>query len=560
MSSEPIDRIREKSAEWMEKIVEPLLKKTPERGRFKCESNIEIQRLYTPLDLAERGWSYLEKLGFPGVYPYTRGIYPTMYRGRIWTIRQYAGYGSAEDSNERFKYLLRIGQTGLSVAFDLPTQLGLDPDDRLAWHEVGKVGVSMPSISEMDILFRDIPLDKVSTSMTINATAMEVLSMYIAIAESRGIPRSILDGTVQNDILKEYVARGNYIYPPEPSMRYTADIILFCSKEVPKWNSISISGYHFEEAGATPVQEVAFTLADAIEYVRYVKERGVDVDSFAPRLSFFFAARTNLFEQAAKFRAARRMWAEIMRNMFNAKDPRSMMMRFHVQTAGVTLTAQQPEVNIIRTTLQALAAILGGAQSLHVNSYDEALCLPTEKSVKLAVRVQQVLAYESGVVDTIDPLGGGYYVEWLTDRIEEEAWKIIDHVEKLGGMVKAIEKGYPQAEIMKSAYEYQQKVERGEIAVIGVNMFREEEELKLELLKVDPKVREKVISRLGKLKSERNQLKVQEALDRLRKAAEKTDENLFPYVLEAVKAKATIGEISRVLRDVWGEWRGPTII
>jgi len=560
MSSESIDKIREKSAEWMEKIVEPLLKKTPERGKFKCESNMEIQRLYTPLDLAEKGWSYLEKLGFPGVYPYTRGIYPTMYRGRIWTIRQYAGYGSAEDSNERFKYLLRIGQTGLSIAFDLPTQLGLDPDDRLAWHEVGKVGVSMPSISEMDILFRDIPLDRVSTSMTINATAMEVLSMYIAIAESRGIPRSILDGTVQNDILKEYVARGNYIYPPEPSMRYTADIILFCSKEVPKWNSISISGYHFEEAGATPVQEVAFTLADAIEYVKYIKERGVDVDSFAPRLSFFFAARTNLFEQAAKFRAARRMWAEIMKNMFNAKDPRSMMMRFHVQTAGVTLTAQQPEVNIIRTTLQALAAILGGAQSLHVNSYDEALCLPTEKSVKLAVRVQQVLAYESGVVDTIDPLGGGYYIEWLTDQIEEEAWKIIDHVEKLGGMVKAIEKGYPQAEIMKSAYEYQQKVERGEVAVIGVNMFREEEELKLELLKVDPKVREKVINRLGKLRSERNQLKVQETLDRLRKAAEKTDENLFPHVLEAVKAKATIGEISKVLRDVWGEWRGPTII
>jgi methylmalonyl-CoA mutase N-terminal domain/subunit len=560
MSSEPIDRIREKYTEWMEKIADPILKKTPERGRFKCESSMEIQRLYTPLDLAEKSWSYLEKLGFPGVYPYTRGIYPTMYRGRIWTIRQYAGYGSAEDSNERFKYLLRIGQTGLSIAFDLPTQLGLDPDDRLAWHEVGKVGVSMPSISEMDILFRNIPLDKVSTSMTINATAMEVLSMYIAIAESRGIPRSILDGTVQNDILKEYVARGNYIYPPEPSMRYTADIILFCSKEVPKWNSISISGYHFEEAGATPVQEVAFTLADAIEYVRYVKERGVDVDSFAPRLSFFFAARTNLFEQAAKFRAARRMWAEIMRKMFNAKDPRSMMMRFHVQTAGVTLTAQQPEVNIIRTTLQALAAILGGAQSLHVNSYDEALCLPTEKSVKLAVRVQQVLAYESGVVDTIDPLGGGYYIEWLTDRIEEEAWKIIEHVEKLGGMVKAIEKGYPQAEIMKSAYEYQQKVERGEVAVIGVNMFREEEELKLELLKVDPKVREKVINRLGKLRNERNQLKVQEALDRLRKAAEKTDENLFPHVLEAVKAKATIGEISRVLRDVWGEWRGPTII
>ena len=560
MSSESIAKIHEKAVEWMERIVEPLLKKNPERKEFKCESGLTIQRLYTPLDLAGKNWNYLEKLGFPGVYPYTRGIYPTMYRGRIWTIRQYAGYGSAEDSNERFKYLLKVGQTGLSIAFDLPTQLGLDPDDRLAWYEVGKVGVSMSSIDEMNILFRDIPLDKVSTSMTINATAMEVLSMYIAIAESRGISRSILDGTVQNDILKEYVARGNYIYPPEQSMRYTADIILFCSREIPRWNSISISGYHFEEAGATPTQEVAFTLADAIEYVRYVRDRGFDVDSFAPRLSFFFAARTNLFEQVAKFRAARRMWARIMKDMFNAKDPRSMMMRFHVQTAGVTLTAQQPEVNIIRTTLQALAAILGGAQSLHVNSYDEALCLPTEKSVKLAVRVQQVLAYESGVTDTIDPLGGGYFIEWLTDQIEEEAWKIIDHIEKLGGMVKAIEKGYPQAEIMKSAYEYQQKVESNELAVIGVNMFREEEEIKLELLKVDPQVRERVINRLRKLRSERDQLKVHEALDRLRKAAEKIDENIFPYVLEAVKAKATVGEISRVLRETWGEWRGPTII
>jgi len=555
-----LERIREKLIEWEKEVVEPILKKIPERKReFLTEEGIIVKRLYTPLDLQEKNWDYLEKLGFPGAYPFTRGVYPTMYRGRIWTIRQYAGFGSAEDTNKRYKYLLSIGQTGLSIAFDLPTQLGLDPDHPLAWYEVGKVGVSMPSVVEMDIVFKEIPMDKVTTSMTINATTMEVLSMYIAVAESRGIPKSILGGTVQNDILKEYIARKNYIYPPLPSMRYATDVIMFCAKEMPKWNSISISGYHFEEAGATPAQEIAFTLANGIEYVKWVVRRGMSVDKFAPRISFFFAARTNLFEQVAKFRAARRMWAKIMKERFGARNPRSMMLRFHTQTAGVTLTAQQPEVNIIRTTIQALAAVLGGTQSLHVNSYDEALSLPTEKAVKLSVRVQQVIAYETGVVDTVDPLGGAYYIEWLTDEIEERAWKIIDQIDKLGGMVKAIELGYPQREIAKAAYEYQLKVEKGEIPIIGVNMFIEPEEPRIEILKVDPIVRERVVNRLRKLKENRDNEKVRRLLNEIGKVAEKEDVNLFPYILEAIKAKATLGEISGVLREVWGEWRAPEV-
>jgi len=558
--SKKIEKIREKLLEWEKEVVEPILKKLPERKRhFLTEEGIPVKRIYTPLDLYEKNWDYLEKLGFPGAYPFTRGVYPTMYRGRIWTIRQYAGFGSAEDTNKRYRYLLDIGQTGLSMAFDLPTQLGLDPDNPLAWYEVGKVGVSMPSVVEMDIVFQGIPMDKVTTSMTINATTMEVLSMYIAVAESRGIQRSILGGTVQNDILKEYIARKNYIYPPLPSMRYATDVIMFCAKGMPRWNSISVSGYHFEEAGATPAQEIAFTLADAIEYVKWVIGRGMPVDKFAPRISFFFAARTNLFEQIAKFRAARRMWAKIMKERFGAKNPRSMMLRFHTQTAGVTLTAQQPEVNIIRTTIQALAAVLGGTQSLHVNSYDEALSLPTEKAVKLSVRVQQVIAYESGVVDTVDPLGGAYYIEWLTDEIEERAWKIIEHIDKLGGMVRAIELAYPQREIAKAAYEYQLKVEKGETPVIGVNMFVEPEEPRIEILKVDPKVRERVVNRLKKLKEERDNEKVRRLLDEIRRAAEKEDVNLFPYILEAIKAKATLGEISGVLREVWGEWRAPEV-
>jgi methylmalonyl-CoA mutase N-terminal domain/subunit len=553
------EKIREKLLEWEKELVEPLLKKAPERKKvFTTEEGIEVRRLYTPLDLEK--WDYLEKLGFPGAYPFTRGVYPTMYRGRPWTIRQYAGYGSAEDTNSRYRYLLSIGQTGLSMAFDLPTQLGYDPDHPLAWYEVGKVGVSVPTIQEMDIVFSGIPMDKITTSMTINATAIEILSMYVAVAESRGVPKAVLDGTVQNDILKEYIARNNYIYPPEPSMRYSVDLILYAAKEMPKWNSISISGYHMEEAGATPAMEIAFTIADGMEYVKWVMERGkVPVDSFAPRLSFFFAARTNLFEQIAKFRAARRIWAKVMKDRFGAKDPRSMMLRFHTQTAGVLLTAQQPMVNIIRTTLQALAAVLGGTQSLHVNSYDEALCLPTEESVKLSVRVQQVILYESGVVDTVDPLGGAYYIEWLTDQIEEKAWKYIDEIERMGGMLKAVKLGYPQREIAKAAYEWQLKVEKGEVPIIGVNTFTEPEIPKVRILKVDPAARERVVSRLRKFRETRDQVKVRTALDNVRRAAEKEDVNIFTPIYEAVKVGATVGEISGVLREVWGEWRAPEI-
>ena len=562
-----IEKLRKKLEEWEREVVEPILKKVPERKReFLTEQGFSVKRLYTPVDLAERNWDYLEKLGFPGAYPFTRGVYPTMYRGRPWTIRQYSGFGSAEDTNKRYHYLLKIGQTGLSMAFDLPTQLGLDPDHPLAFYEVGKVGVSMPSVREMEIVFEGIPMDRITTSMTINATAMEVLSMYIAVAESRGIPRHVLGGTVQNDILKEFIARNNYIYPPTPSMRYATDLIIWAAKEMPKWNSISISGYHFEEAGATPAQEIAFTLADGIEYVRWVLERGKaqgwpeNVDQFAPRLSFFFAARTNLFEQVAKFRAARRMWAKIMKEWFGAKKPRSMMLRFHTQTAGVTLTAQQPLVNLIRTTIQALAAVLGGTQSLHVNSYDEALSLPTEEAVKLSIRVQQVILYESGVVDTVDPLGGSYYVEWLTDMLEEEAWKIIDRIESMGGMLKAVESGWPQAEIARAAYEYQLRVEKGEVPVIGVNVFVEEEEPKIQVLKVDPEVRERVISRLRKLREERDNERVRRMLDEVRRAAEKDDVNLMPYILNAIRSKTTLGEVSGVLREVWGEWRAPEVI
>jgi len=554
-----LEKLKQKLAEWENEVVLPLLRKVPERKKvFSTEEGLEVRRVYTLADLEK--WDYLEKLGFPGVYPFTRGIYPTMYRGRPWTIRQYAGYGSAEDTNERYRYLLSIGQTGLSMAFDLPTQLGYDPDHPLAWYEVGKVGVSVPAITEMDIVFKDIPMEKITTSMTINATAIEVLSMYVAVAESRGVPKAVLDGTTQNDILKEYIARNNYIYPPEPSMRYSVDLILYTVKEMPKWNPISISGYHMEEAGATPAMEVAFTFADAAEYIRWVKERGrVDVDSFAPKLTFFFAARTNLFEQIAKFRAARRMWAKLMKDWFSAKDQRSMVLRFHTQTAGVLLTAQQPMVNIIRTTLQALAAVLGGTQSLHVNSYDEALSLPTEESVKLSIRVQQVLLYESGVADTIDPMGGSYYVEWLTDQIEEKAWKYLEEIERMGGMLRAIKLGYPQREIARAAYEWQIKVEKNEIPIIGVNMFTEPEAPKVKILKVDPVSRERVVSRLRKLRESRDQVKLRTVVDNVRRAAEKEDVNIFIPIYEAVKAGATIGEISGALREVWGEWRAPEI-
>uniref|UniRef100_A0A7C3M984 Methylmalonyl-CoA mutase n=1 Tax=Archaeoglobus fulgidus TaxID=2234 RepID=A0A7C3M984_ARCFL len=543
--------------EWEEKYVKPLIEKSPERKKeFKTSSGIVIDRLYTPEDVEI---DYENKLGYPGVYPFTRGVYPTMYRGRIWTMRQYAGFGTAEETNRRYRYLLEQGQTGLSVAFDLPTQIGYDSDHPMALGEVGKVGVAIDTIQDMEILFDGIPLGKVSTSMTINSTCAQILSMYIAVAEKQGVEMSSLRGTVQNDMLKEYIARGTYIFPPEPSLRLATDIIMFCAREMPHWNSISISGYHMEEAGATPVQEVAFTLADGITYVEKVIERGMDVDSFAQSLSFFFAAGNNFLEEIAKFRAARRLWARIMKERFNAKDPRSMMLRFHVQTAGCTLTAQQPENNIVRVALQALAAVLGGCQSLHTNSFDEALCLPTEKAVRIALRTQQIIAEESGVADVVDPLGGSYYIEWLTDRIEEEAMKYIEKIDEMGGMIKAIESGYVQREIQKSAYEKQKAIDSGEITVVGVNKYQIEEEIQIELLRVDKAIVEKQIRRLQEFRKNRDVKKVEEALDRLRKAAEKEDENLMPYVLEAVKARATLGEMTDALRDVFGEFRAPEI-
>ncbi|AAB89037.1 acyl-CoA mutase large subunit family protein [Archaeoglobus fulgidus] len=543
--------------EWEEKYVKPLLERSPERKKeFKTSSGIVVDRLYTPEDVEI---DYENKLGYPGVYPFTRGVYPTMYRGRLWTMRQYAGFGTAEETNRRYRYLLEQGQTGLSVAFDLPTQIGYDSDHPMALGEVGKVGVAIDTIEDMEILFNGIPLGKVSTSMTINSTCAQILSMYVAVAEKQGVERANLRGTVQNDMLKEYIARGTYIFPPEPSLRLATDIIMFCAKEMPKWNSISISGYHMEEAGATPVQEVAFTLADGITYVEKVIERGMDVDSFAPRLSFFFAAGNNFLEEIAKFRAARRLWARIMKERFNAKNPRSMMLRFHVQTAGCTLTAQQPENNIVRVALQALAAVLGGCQSLHTNSFDEALCLPTEKAVRIALRTQQIIAEESGVADVVDPLGGSYYIEWLTDRIEEEAMKYIEKIDEMGGMIKAIESGYVQREIQKSAYEKQKAIDEGEITVVGVNKYQIEEEIQIELLRVDKAVVEKQIRRLQEFRKNRDAKKVEEALDRLRKAAEKEDENLMPYVLDAVKARATLGEMTDALRDVFGEFRAPEI-
>ncbi|MCY0859093.1 MAG: methylmalonyl-CoA mutase family protein [Sulfolobaceae archaeon] len=551
------DKINDAYQQWVDNVLKKWVEKHPLRKKkFQTASGIEIKDLYTPLDV--RG-DYLEKLGFPGQYPFTRGIYPTMYRGRLWTIRQYAGYGSAENTNDRFKKLLQAGQTGLSIAFDLPTQLGLDPDNELAIYEVGAVGVSMFHWREMDLLMNGIPIDKISTSMTINATAIELLSMYIVTAESRGIPQNVLDGTVQNDILKEYIARKTYIYPPEPSMRYSVDLIEYAYKYLPKWHPISISGYHIREAGADAVLEVAFTLADGIEYVKRAVERGIPVDDFAGQLSFFFAAYTNIFEEVAKFRAARRMWAKIMKERFNAKKPESMMLKFHTQTGGAELTAQQPEINIIRTTLQALAAVLGGTQSLHVNSFDEALALPTEKSAKIAIRVQQILAYESGAADVIDPLAGSYYVEWLTDEIEERAWKIIDEIDKMGGMVKAIERGYPQAKIAESAYNLQKRIESGDLVKVGVNAFYEPDWVgTTEIFRLDPEAKRRVLDRLQKYRNDRDQHKVKESLDNLRKVAEKDTVNIVPYILDSVRKEATIGEISGVLREVWGEYKEST--
>jgi len=538
----------------------PLAKVTarfPERkAEFTTLSGMPLERLYTPLDIADL--DYERDLGFPGQYPYTRGVQPTMYRGRLWTMRQYAGFGTAEESNERYKYLLEQGQTGLSVAFDLPTQIGYDSDHPLAQGEVGKVGVAIDSLADMETLFAGIPLDKVSTSMTINAPAAVLLAMYIAVAEKQGVPSHKLSGTIQNDILKEYAARGTYIFPPKPSMRLITDIFAYCSKHLPEWNTISISGYHIREAGCTAVQEVAFTLANGIAYVEAAIRAGLNVDSFAPRLSFFFNAQMDLLEEVAKFRAARRLWARIMKERFGAQDPRSMMLRFHTQTAGCALTAQQPDNNIIRVTIQALAAVLGGTQSLHTNSRDEALSLPTEESVRIALRTQQIIAYESGVTNTIDPLAGSYVIESLTNRIEREAQEYLEKIDKLGGAVAAIEQGFIQREIQESAYAYQKAVESGERIVVGVNKFQVENERLPEIHKVDPEVERRQCAKLRELRANRDNGKVKQVLAELKEAA-KGDENLMPYILECVRAYATLGEICGVLREVFGEYQ-PAVI
>ncbi|MCD6242974.1 methylmalonyl-CoA mutase family protein [Candidatus Bathyarchaeota archaeon] len=542
---------------WERETVPKTLARMPERRKeFFTHSNIPVKRIYTPLDIKDA--DYLRDLGFPGEYPFTRGVYATMYRGRFWTMRQYAGFGTAEQTNERFKYLLEHGQTGLSVAFDFPTQLGYDCDHPMAKGEVGKAGVSVSTLRDMEIIFDGIPLDKVTTSMTINAPATVLLAMYIAVAEKQGVPQEKLGGTVQNDILKEYAARGMYIFPPKPSMKLVTDIFEYCSRHMPRWNTISISGYHIREAGSTAVQEVAFTLANAIAYVQAAIDRGLDLDKFASRLSFFFAAHNNFFEEIAKFRAARRLWAKIMRERFGAKNPASWRLRFHTQTSGCTLTAQQPLNNIVRVTLQALAAVLGGTQSLHTNSFDEALALPSELAVRVALRTQQIIAYESGVADTIDPLAGSYYVEWLTDKIEEEALRYIEKIDSMGGAVEAIEKGYIQREIVESSYRYQREVEEKDRIIVGVNEFITEEKVPIEILKIDPKIEERLTERLNVVKKQRNNAKVKETLEELRKAAEK-DENLMPVILKAVKAYATTGEICGVLREVYGEYKPPMI-
>jgi methylmalonyl-CoA mutase N-terminal domain/subunit len=548
-----LERIRHAKQRWERQTLDPALKRLPERqAAFATASGIALERLYTPLDLAR--WDYQQALGFPGEYPFTRGVQPSMYRGRLWTMRQYAGFGTAEESNQRYKYLLAQGQTGLSVAFDLPTQIGYDSDHPMAAGEVGKVGVAIDSLQDMERLFDGIPLDKVSTSMTINATAAILLALYVAVAKKQGVEPRQLQGTVQNDILKEYIARGTYIYPPEPSMRLVTDVFAYAKDHLPKWNTISISGYHMREAGCTAVQELAFTLADGIAYVEAALRAGLSVDAFASRLSFFFGVHNDWLEEIAKFRAARRLWARIMRERFQAKDPRSCMLRFHTQTCGCTLTAQQPENNIVRVTLQALAAVLGGTQSLHTNALDEALALPSEMAARIALRTQQIIAHESGVADVVDPVGGSYAIEALTTRLEEEAQAYIDKIDGMGGMLRAIEQGYVQQEIQRSAYEYQRAVEQRRITVVGVNEYVLPEERPVEIMRVDQRVTEAQLAKLARLRRERDNDRVAAVLERLRQAAAGAS-NLVPIILEAVECYATLGEIADALREVFGEYR-----
>lgn len=545
-----------KKEQWEKETLEPTVRRFPERkAEFSTSSAISVPRVLHPERDEEE--AYPAKLGYPGEYPFTRGVQPTMYRGRLWTMRQYAGYASAADSNRRYRYLLEQGQTGLSVAFDLPTQIGYDADDPIARGEVGKVGVSISSLEDMETLFHKIPLGRVSTSMTINAPASILLAMYIAVARRQGVETRQLRGTVQNDILKEYIARGTYIFPPGPSMRLITDVFQYCQNEVPHWNTISISGYHIREAGSTAVQEVAFTLANAIAYVQAAVEAGLDVDHFAEQLSFFFNAHNNFLEEVAKFRAARRMWAHIMRTRFNAKNPRACMLRFHTQTGGSTLTAQQPENNVVRVTLQALAAVMGGTQSLHTNSMDEALWLPTEKSVRVALRTQQIIAHESGVADSIDPLAGSYLLEHLTDEIEKRAQEYIRKIDELGGALAAIERGYIQGEIQEAAYQFQRGVEDKQQIVVGVNAYQVDESIELTRLTVDPAIEADQCARLEILRSQRDANRVSELLTQLEQDAQ-TSENLLPLFVECVENGITLGEICKVLRQVWGEYHPPT--
>jgi methylmalonyl-CoA mutase N-terminal domain/subunit len=552
------DRLAQAKERWEKEVLGPVLRRFPEsQPEFTTVSGLPVQRLYGPDDLS--GLDYVDDIGFPGQYPFTRGVQPTMYRGRPWTMRQYAGFGTASETNRRFRYLLEQGQTGLSVAFDLPTQIGYDSDHPLAQGEVGRVGVAIDSVEDMAVLFDAIPLDQVSTSMTINAPAAVLLAMYIVVAERQGVSPQVLNGTIQNDILKEYAARGTFIFPPGPSMRLVTDSFEFCARELPQWNTISISGYHIREAGATAAQEVAFTLANGVAYVKAAVERGLSVDDFAPRLSFFFNSHLDFFEEVAKFRAARRLWARLMRERFGARNPRSLMLRFHTQTAGSTLTAQQPDNNVVRVALQALAAVLGGTQSLHTNSRDEALALPSEESVRIALRTQQLIAYESGVTNTVDPLAGSYFVESLTKAIEEAAAGYIHQIDELGGAVVAIERGFVQHEIQESAYRYQRAVESGERKVVGVNCFTATEEPPSGLLSVDPAVGRDQVRRLRELKDQRDGGACAQSLAALERAARGSD-NLLPPILAAVRARATLGEICGVLRGVFGEYRPRVIL
>lgn len=540
-----------------EKILKPHVKKKLERKKsFKTSYSGDIRILYTPIDLKE---NYLEALGFPGLPPFTRGIYPDMYRGKIWTMRQYAGFGDAEETNKRFHYLLQRGQSGLSCAFDLPTQMGIDSDDKRARGEVGKVGVAIDTIYDMENLFDKIPLENISTSMTINATAPIILAMYIAVAEKNGVAKKKLRGTVQNDILKEYIARGTYIYPPEGALKLTTDLILFCREYLPLFNPISISGYHIREAGSDSVQEVAFTFSNAITYIEECLKRGVAIDEFAPRLSFFFGCHSNFFEEIAKFRAARRLWGKLMKEKFHAKDERSMMLRFHTQTAGCTLTSKQPFNNIVRVAFQALAAVLGGTQSLHTNAMDEALGLPSEEAVKIALRTQQIIAEETGVCDCVDPVGGSFAVEKLTDEIEMKVIEYLNEIEKMGGSLKAIENGFISKKISDSAYRQQKLIESMENIIVGVNKYVEKEEEKTNILKITPEIEKKQIKNLLKVKEKRSKERVKNALDKVKKSAE-TDGNIMFSIIEAVKSEATIGEISASLEDVFGKFKPVVII